>query len=84
MWSYFLANVILGIPACVAAVVISKKRTKRICDEQKYNDCELCNNLKKINAPPYTSKYKYECSKYGSFDKQPLYCKSWDPRSIIK
>ena len=80
MWSYLLANIILGVPACVAAVVITKKRNNEIDARQRYNDCELCGNLNRLNSKRLGSRYRYECCKCGSFDIQPDYCKYWVTR----
>ena len=73
MGPYLLANLILGVPAVIAAVLISRKQ--KVCDR-----CELCKHLRRINPRPLGSSYRYECAKNGLFDKQPDYCSDWIAR----
>lgn len=78
MFEYLLANVILGVPAIVAAIVVSKRQQPKAKRQTLYNDCKWCGHLVKLNRDPTI--YKYVCSECGHFDKQPKYCKKWIPR----
>lgn len=76
MGGYLLANIILGVPVAIAALIMCHQKNK----SNWKNDCKQCAHLEKINSRPLGGSYKYICSKGGRFDKQPAYCRFWKAR----
>ena len=70
--SYLLANTILGVPAVIAAVMISKK-------QKATAPCDTCKHLERKEKDKFG--YKYKCAWRGkTFNKQPEYCSHWAQR----
>ena len=67
--SYLLANIILGVPAVIAAVLISKK-------QKATTPCDTCKHLKRKTKDGFD--YEYKCAqREKEFYTQPKYCSDW-------
>ena len=70
--SYLLANIILGVPTVIAAVLISKK-------QKATTPCDTCKCLERKTKDG--SGYKYKCAWRGkTFNKRLEYCSHWAQR----
>lgn len=75
VWLQILATVVV-CGAIIADVVKNEHR-----DEQGKTDCNSCAFLKQKKKPQNCDEYKYHCSKYGRFDKPPIFCADYRKRS---
>lgn len=74
VWLQILATVVV-CGAIIADVAKSEHR-----DEQCQTGCNSCALLKQKEHWSLCG-YKYLCSKYGSFDKPPIFCTDYRKRS---